>query len=243
MGVLVADQILDCLFKLVVGVFVEVGDPDVTGVVDHAGIDGRGDDDTAGNFGNLLVGVVAAHGEAELGAGLTADLSDGAVVSIVGDVDIVDLDDQVPGLDARFPRRGVGVNLGDLNKAALVFGGADADADQLTRVFLLQGGIIGSGIVGGVAVGQSGDVTRRDVVVEVGFVDGAVIILPDIAVDFRKLVVHRLLFRDVGDGGGKHLPREDHGDREGHCGDDEHEGKRRSKRNFLIHRKTPTPEK
>ena len=27
------------------------------------------------------------------------------------------------------------------------------------------------------------------------------------------------------------------------CGDDEHEGKRRSKRNFLIHRKTPTPEK
>lgn len=91
-----------------------------------------------GNFGNLLVGVVAAHGEAELGAGLTADLSDGAVVSIVGDVDIVDLDDQVPGLDARFPRRGVGVNLGDLNKAALVFGGADADADQLTRVFLLR---------------------------------------------------------------------------------------------------------
>ena len=243
LGVLVADQILDRFFKLVVGVFVEVGDFDVAGVVDHAGIDGWGDDDAAGNFRNFDILIVTAHGQAEFGACLTADFGDGALVGVVGNIDVVDLDDQVSGLDACFQRRGVGVNLGDLDKAALIFGGADADADQLACVFLLQGGIIGSGIVGGVAVGQAGDIARRDVVVEVGFIDGAVIILPDIAVDFRKLVVHRLLFRDVGDGGGKHLPREDHGDREGHCGDDEHEGKRRSKRNFLIHRKTPTPEK
>ena len=226
-----------CLFELVIGILVEVGDFDITGGTNHMGIDGWGHNDPSGDFGNLTVFVVAADSQAELGACLSADFGDSTFIGVGGNVDVVDFDNQVAGFDLSIFCRRVGIDLVDLNKAAFTFRSADADANQLACILLLAFGIVGGGVVGGIAVRESGDISDGKIVIQIIFVDGAIVIFADIAVYLRQLIIHRFPLGNVGNSGGKGLAGKNHRNGKGDGCDDEHERKSCAKRDFFIHSK------
>ena len=236
---LVADQIFYRFFKLVIGVFIKIDNFDVASSADHFWIYSRGYNNTAGNLGDFTILVVAADGQAELGARFAANLTDGVIIGVCGDVDVVYLDDQVTRFDVCLSSRRIRINFCYLNKSAFAASCADTDTNQFTCVFLLKFRILGSRIIGSILIGESGDISHRDIVIQGCFIDCTVIVLSYVTVNLGKFVIHRFSLGNVGDGSGEHLPGKNHGNGKCYRGDDEHKGKGQPQGNFLVHNIAP----
>ena len=151
------------------------------------------------------------------------------------DVCAVDGGDVIAPLEAGLLGRRLVIHFDDLGVAGLVDGQLHADAHQLAALGVEQVGIGRGGVVAGVLVAGTQQITGSQTVVQHGLVDVVVVVGAHIAVYLGHLVVHALLFLHAGDGVVKQPHRHQHrdGKSDRHCQNDDGHGHPYG--NFAVH--------
>ena len=151
------------------------------------------------------------------------------------DVCAVDGGDVIAPLEAGLLGRRLVIHFDDLGVAGLVDGQLHANAHQLAALGVEQVGVGRGGVVAGVLVAGTQQITGSQTVVQHGLVDVVVVVGAHIAVYLGHLVVHALLFLHAGDGVVKQPHRHQHrdGKSDRHCQNDDGHGHPYG--NFAVH--------
>ena len=151
------------------------------------------------------------------------------------DIGIAHGGDVVPHGDACFLCGRAIVNTGHLSVAGLVDAKLHANAQDLAALDVHQLGVGVGGVVAGVLVARTQQITGGQAVVQGGFIDGVVIVAADVAVHLSDLVVHTFLFFYAVDRAVEQTHGDEHRDGKGHGHGKDHDGDCHTQRNFTVH--------
>ena len=137
--------------------------------------------------------------------------------------------------DACFLCRRAIVDTGHLGVTGLVDAKFHADAQNLAALDVHQFGVGVGGVVAGVLVARTQQITGGQAIVQGGLIDGVVIVAADVAVHLSDLVVHTFLFFYAVDRAVEQTHGDEHRDGKGHGHGKDHDGDCHTQRNFTVH--------
>ena len=222
--------------QLAGGGAVELTDADVAHIVQQLVVHGSAGVARMGQLSRFAGGrtIQPCHGNSGASLALQS-LVHGICAGQALDIGIAHSGDIVTHGDARLLRGRAIVDTGHIGVAGLVDAKLHTDAQNLAALDVHQLGVGVGGVVAGVLVARTQQITGGQAVVQGSFVDGIVIVAADVAVHLSDLVVHTFLFFYAVDRAVEQTHGDEHRDGKGHGHGKDHDSDRHTQGNFTVH--------